>query len=294
MANLIRSAKSASDWTLNERLAYHIRVQAVPPEVFFPSDPLANPSLDHLDQALLTSPPGASGPELSDSTVRYLGYLSLAATSHESLSFIADFGRETLALLSFSLRTRLILSTHYTIPLTICGSSTTTARTAVCLLHRPATLVLLVVVTHRESESESESNTTIVTDPHAQAVAAAIAAYQFNARTRENLGLEPLERMVIPCINMAGTQPTFYLVPVTAHLSTAVATGQYPARETVVSMCECVTGGGDGMGMVDTEYRRVALGRWLAFRTLARRHWEGIWMGLIRSQSSDESAFVGF
>ncbi|KAJ7839498.1 hypothetical protein B0H13DRAFT_1650215 [Mycena leptocephala] len=280
MANLIRSAKSASDWTLNERLAYHIRVQAVPPEVFFHSDPLANPSLDHLDQALLTSPPGASGPELSDPTVLYLGYLSLA-TTHESASSIADFARETLALLGFALRTRLILSTHYTIPLTICGSSTTTARTAVCLLHRPATLVLLVVVTHRESESESESNTTIVTDPHAQAVAAAIAAYQFNARTRADLGLEPLQRMVIPCISMAGTRPTFYLVPVTAHLSTAVATGQYPACETVVSMCECVASGdGRGMGMADTEYRRVALGRLLALRTLARRHWEGILDGV--------------
>ncbi|KAJ7907129.1 hypothetical protein B0H13DRAFT_1618707 [Mycena leptocephala] len=276
MANLIRSAKSASDWTLNERLAYHIRVQAVPPEVFFDLDPLANPSLDHLDQAFLTSPPGASGPEFSDSTVLYLGYLSLA-TTHESASSIADFARETLALLGFSHRSRLILSTHYTIPLTICGSNTPTVQMAVCLLHRTATLVLLVLLT----ESKSESNTAIVTDQHSHAVAAAIAAYQYNARTREDLGLEPLERMVIPCISMAGTRPTFYLVPVTAHLSTAVATGQYPARETVVSMCECVAGGdGMGTGMADTEYRRVALGRLLAFRTLTERHWEVILHGV--------------
>jgi hypothetical protein len=64
----------------------------------------------------------------------------------------------------------------------------------------PATLELLVLVA---------SNTlpdTTVTD---QAIASAIAASQCNAHPREDLGLEPLESMVIPCINMAGTRATY-------------------------------------------------------------------------------------
>jgi hypothetical protein len=40
--------------------------------------------------------------------------------------------------------------------------------------------------------------------------------------------------MTIPCITMSGTRPTFYLVPVTQELSTAVIGGVYPATETTV------------------------------------------------------------
>jgi hypothetical protein len=64
MAELV----SASDWITNQRLTYHIHVDVLPSEVFFKNHSDPNPSLDHLDQALLTSPPGFEGPELSDST----------------------------------------------------------------------------------------------------------------------------------------------------------------------------------------------------------------------------------
>jgi hypothetical protein len=56
-----------------------------------------------------------------------------------------------------------------------------------------------------------------------------------------------------------------------------MATGPYLAFETVVEMCVA----GDGMGMAATEYRRVALGRLLAFRMLARGCWEGILDGIL-------------
>ncbi|KAF8135862.1 hypothetical protein K438DRAFT_1911644 [Mycena galopus ATCC 62051] len=265
MAKLIRSAKSGSHWSLNEQLAYHIRVEVVPPEVFFHSDP--NPSLDHLDQAILTASPGADDLELSDSTARYLGYLDLATKATQE-SLIDDFARETLHLLGFSQR-NLILATRYIIPLTICGEIDRTAQTDVCLLHR-STLVLLVL-----AEDKTLSNTT---DPQSQVIAEAIAAFQFNNRKRVDLGLKPLESMVIPCITMSGTRPTFYLVPVTLQLSTAVATGQYPPSETVVSMCVTVAGHSRRAsdGMEGTEYRKVALQRFLAFRTLAKNHWEAI------------------
>ncbi|KAJ7359815.1 hypothetical protein DFH08DRAFT_921823 [Mycena albidolilacea] len=236
-------AKSASDWSVNELLAYHITVK---PETFFRADP----SLDHLDPEILTARAGADGPELSDTTARYLGYLDLA--THASL--IDDFARETLHLLGFSER-NLILSTRYIIPLTICGE-TQTAQTDVCLLHRP-TLVLLVLVANR-------------TDAQSQVIAQAIAA----------TGYPPLPSMTIPCITMSGTRPTFYLVPVTLELSNAVATGQYPSSETVVSMCVTVPRASDGME--DTQYRQLALKRFLAFKTLAKSHWEEILKDLPR------------
>ena len=54
MAQLIRSAKSGSDWTDADLLAYNISITPTPPAVFFQSG--ADPSLDHLDAAILTSP----------------------------------------------------------------------------------------------------------------------------------------------------------------------------------------------------------------------------------------------
>ncbi|KAJ7657798.1 hypothetical protein DFH06DRAFT_1408866 [Mycena polygramma] len=263
MANLIRSVKSMRDWSFNEQLAYHIRVEAVPPEVFFASDP--NPSLDHLDQALLAASPGADNPESSDSTVRYLGYLRLATKATQQC-FIHDFARETLHLLGFSQR-NCILATRYSVPLAICGETNGTAQTDVCLLHRPS-LILLVLLSN-------------VTDPQSQVIATAIAVFQFNNRKRVDLGREPLESMVIPCITMSGTRPTYYLVPVTLQLSTAVATGQYPPAETVVSMCVTVAGKPPRAndGMEGAEYRKVALQRFLAFKTLAKAHWEAMLEG---------------
>jgi hypothetical protein len=265
MANLIRSSKSRSDWSLNELLAYHISVKALQPEAFF--GPGVNPSLGDLDPKILTAPAGAEDPDLSDSTVRYLGYLALAANATQD-SLIDDFARETLLLLGFSER-NLILSTRYIIPFTICGETQRTAQTDVCLLHR-RTLVLLVLV-----EDKTLSNPT---DAQSHVIAVAVAAFQFNNARRESLGCEPLPSMTVPCITMSGTQPTFYLVPVTLELSNAVATAQYPSSETVVSKCVTVMThtrrANDGMK--DPQYRQLALQRFLAFKTLAKSHWEAI------------------
>lgn len=261
MANLIRSAKSGRDWSVNELLAYHITIKPLSPDEFFRSG--ADPSLDDLDPAILNARPGADDPELSDITVRYLGHLDLA-TSATQQSLIDDFARETLHLLGFSER-NVILSTRFIIPLTICGETNTTAQTDVCLLRRP-TLILLILV-----EDRTLSNST---DAQSQVVAEAIGAFQLNNRKREGRGLDPLESMTIPCITMSGTRPTFYLVPVTRALSTAVATGQYPAAETMVFKCVTVAGRHRraNEGMEDTEYRKLALRRLLAFKTLAKSH----------------------
>ncbi|RPD68247.1 hypothetical protein L226DRAFT_435819, partial [Lentinus tigrinus ALCF2SS1-7] len=52
MANLIRSAKSSSDWTANDLAAYNIQVQYQDAPTFFGVDHLPAPAID---QEVLTT-----------------------------------------------------------------------------------------------------------------------------------------------------------------------------------------------------------------------------------------------
>ena len=75
MANLNRSAKSGSDWTTNDLLAYNIRVCSQSPAKFY-NQPLPTlASLSSLDPNLLSSTLHTQG--LSDETYRLLQYLDL-------------------------------------------------------------------------------------------------------------------------------------------------------------------------------------------------------------------------
>jgi hypothetical protein len=225
----------------------------------------------HIDPAILSSPPSDTSLALSDIAAEYLGYLNLAARAIQEC-FINDFAAETLKLLGFNER-RTVVSTRYIIPLTICGEANRVAQTDVCLIHNP-TFVLLVLV--------AEKTLTNRADAEPQVVAEAIAAFQFNNRKRREHGLDPLDAMTMPCIAMTGTRPTFYLVPVTIELSHAVITGQYPAHQTCVLRCGTVPTYTQraSAGMEDAEYRKLALKRFLAFKTLSRSHWVRILEGV--------------
>ncbi|KJA26788.1 hypothetical protein HYPSUDRAFT_63566 [Hypholoma sublateritium FD-334 SS-4] len=261
MAQFIRSAKSGSDWTDAELLAYNVSITSTSPAVFFQSD--ADPSLDHLDPAILTSP-NAEDPNLSAATADYLGYLDLASHATQE-SAIDDFAAATLRFLGFNER-HTTVATRYIIPLTICGE-TRTAQTDVCLIYRPTTILLVLV------EDKTLFNKTNVEAP---VVAEAIAAFQFNNTKRAARGQPILEAMTIPCITMFGTTPTFYLVPVTRELSDAVKTAQYPTSQTQVLKCVTVVTHQRRLsdGMADTEFRKLALARFVAFKTLAKSYWQ--------------------
>ena len=133
MAKFIRSAKSGSDWTDAELLAYNISIIPTSPAVFFQSS--TEPSLDHLDPAILTSPINADDPNLSNATADYLGYLDLATNATQETA-IDDFAAATLRLLGFNDRHSTV-ATRYIIPLTICGESRT-AQIDVCVVYRPS------------------------------------------------------------------------------------------------------------------------------------------------------------
>ncbi|KAK1217045.1 hypothetical protein PQX77_020319 [Marasmius sp. AFHP31] len=265
MANIPRSAKSASDWTEKELLGYNITIRSLPPNEFFTTP---DPSLDHIDPAILSSPPGDASPALSDIAAEYLGYLDLAVRATQEC-FIHDFAAKTLRLLGFNER-RTVVSSRYIMPLTICGENRD-AEADVCLIHYSPTFVLLVLV-----DNETLTNRL---DAEPQVVAEAIAAFQFNNTKRTEHGLDCLDAMTIPCITMTGTRPTFYLVPVTTELSDAVITSQYPAHQTHVLRCPTVPPRAS-TGMEDTEYRKLALKRFLAFKTVAKSHWSHILEGL--------------
>ncbi|KAG6813625.1 hypothetical protein H0H92_009242 [Tricholoma furcatifolium] len=257
--NKFRIPKSGNDWGDADLMAYNITVLVCSPENFFTTH--LEQSLDHIDPAILNSVCPGDIPALSDSAAAYFNHLHLA-TKREQFSFFDNFAAETMKLLGFNEHST-VVSQRYTIPWTISYDDTHFAETDVCLIH--TSLLVLLVVT--------QDKTLTMTCDEPIVVAAAIAAFQFNNQKRAQLGLVPLDVMTIPCIEMAKTRPTFYLVPVTKELSDAVIRGQYPAHETRVLRCSTPTYRPMIIGMEGKEYRKVALQRFLAFKALAKSHW---------------------
>ena len=89
-------------------------------------------------------------------------------------------------------------------------------------------------------------------------MAEAIATFQYNNTKRAARDQPALEAMTrtIPCITMVGTNPTFYLVPVTTELSEAILTAQYSPTKTRVLKCATFAAHQRwvGEGMADTEF----------------------------------------
>ena len=253
-------SKSGSDWTRKELIACNIKIVLQTPEQFFGA--VLGVSLTDLDPLVIS---GSTDTEnLSDTTLQYLIYLEFAAhATYESL--IDEFSRQTLDLLGYSER-GLTLYTRYNIPLTICGKYEN-AQTDVCLMDGQ-TMILLILQKDKTMFNSS--------DPEPEVIAEAIAAFQYNNNKRESGGLAALDEMIFPCITMVGTRPTFYLVPVNRALSDAVTTGQYPPAPTEVKKCVTVAGHNRSLneGMDRPDYRRIALERFMAFKTLAKSHWE--------------------
>ncbi|KAG1799579.1 uncharacterized protein BJ212DRAFT_1401895 [Suillus subaureus] len=85
--------------------------------------------------------------------------------------------------------------------------------------------------------------------------------------------------MNMPCITMVEARPTFYLVPVTKALSDAAISCRYPSDRTEVLKCEaCEVASdyniNDGMVQEAPQCRGIALQYYLAFKSLAKSHWE--------------------
>jgi hypothetical protein len=119
MASIIRSAKSGSDWTTNDLLAYNIRVSSQSPDEFYGVPLPTGADLSTLDPHLVSGTLSTEG--LSDETQRLLLYLDLASRANAGQeSAIDDFAREILRVLRYE-RRGILLRSRYAIPFLICG-----------------------------------------------------------------------------------------------------------------------------------------------------------------------------
>ncbi|KAK0227111.1 hypothetical protein EDD85DRAFT_794938 [Armillaria nabsnona] len=240
----LRSAKSANDWTSIDLSAYNITVHRQSTETFFGYTPNAIPNA--VDPAFITAtvPPNEN---LSDNTYQLLQYLDLATHTHYGQeSAIHDFSKELLHFLGFEERRA--------------------AQTDLSLVQGTSTILLIIQEDKIPISGKS---------PEAQAIAGAIAAFQYNNSTRDRNGLDPLESMIIPTITVIGTRPIFYRVPVTQQLSKAVAMGQYPVSETkVVKYVVAPRSRRLFEGMEVPEFRREVLECYEAFRRISKECWE--------------------
>jgi len=253
MSELIRAAKSASDWTYNELAAYNICVRRVSPETFFGSEPVPPQGPRELLDA--------RGP----SQATDLGIIALLRLMESAMD--EDEGEETavddFAMALFSQIGYISLSrmgrSRKPIRLYICGEERS-AQTDVCLIGEGRILLLV------------QENKSIVSGrrPEPQLVAEAVGAYQHNCRVHElQYGTPPPESQVIPGITMVGTFPTFYKIPVTQHLSKSLMSGTYPRRPTMIETCTPSLGDrplSGALGMLDLSNRGVILGYFESFK----------------------------
>ncbi|KAG6888804.1 hypothetical protein C0995_005824 [Termitomyces sp. Mi166 len=108
--------------------------------------------------------------------------------------------------------------------------------------------------------------------PEAQLMAEAIAAVQFNNKSRVQLKRLLAKDMVMPVITMVGMRPAFYKIPVSTDLAVAVAAGVYPEQETVVKKCLLDMPG----TMKNPAYRRFAIQHCLLFRDVVTEFVENV------------------
>jgi hypothetical protein len=219
MSQLIRSAKSASDWTVNELRAYNITIVYQDTATFFETPNLPLPAIH---EGVLTAPDPNDAVE--DDVYQLLKHMDLAMSrSPAEESAVDDFAVVLLRALGYTRRGR-VLRTRKDIPLIICGENRH-AQTDVCILDEHE-IILLVQEDKRHLQ---------MSDPEPQLIAKAIAAFAANNQSRQQiLAQSPKTSKLIAGITMKGTAPTFYKIQVTTELVISVGGGAYPEIPTIV------------------------------------------------------------
>ena len=245
---------------------YKVDVSLESPLDFFGYDPDDSDALlDSIDPNLVSGPLDQYHANLSPQTSLFLDHLDYASSVNVIRETAADdFLGELLDVAGYE-EYGLRLRHCQNISLAIYDGLSPQGRlhnvqANLCLVKRYT--VLLVVL-----------QTPLEHDPHSPVIAAAIAAFQTNNRERGNVGLPPLDEMVVPCIAMTGTRPAFYKVPVTTALNYSVVTSHYATATTNVVCCR-VPPRRATEGMESPIYRKKALKHIVAFRGLAKSLWQ--------------------
>ncbi|KIL62602.1 hypothetical protein M378DRAFT_80878 [Amanita muscaria Koide BX008] len=214
MAQLIRSAKSGSDWTDNELFAFNIVVQDVDVATFFgaPQLPPTTVSPVVLNNTFRPAPPAV----ISKEDRLFFKYLDRANIGEKAA--VDDFAGHILRMLNFDDNDRSI-ATKRELSFTMCGTCVW-AKADIAILD-DAEYSLMV---------QEDKRTTVTDEPKPRLIAEAIAAFVENNRLR----VPPLPQKTFPAITMVGPCPIFYKIPVTQALVDALITAQYPPQPTIV------------------------------------------------------------
>jgi hypothetical protein len=219
MSQLIRSAKSGSDWTSHELNAYNITVVQQDAATFFEVPELPQPVIS--PDVLTAEDPNDSADDNVYELLRTMDLAMSVAPAEESA--VDDFAMLLFRALGYTRRGR-VLRSRKDISFVVCGEWKH-AKTDVCILD-DFQILLLVQEDKRHLEA---------TDPEPQLIAEAIAAFSANNQTRKQaLGMAPLTSKVMAGITMTGTSPTFYKINVTQELVDAISAGGYPQTATIV------------------------------------------------------------
>jgi len=235
---------------VKELAAYKITIV---PQNFTTFFEVSNPSVPNINPHILTT---ADWKDASDTdTFGILKLLDLAMKPASSgVSAVASFAMDLLRELKYlQIRRRWAFTAKYDIPLVIRGKEKR-ALVDVCIIDEQDIVPLLI----QEVKGKQ--------DPDAPLVAKAIAAFTHNRTCMEAIGLPPPSSAVIAGITLKGTMPTFYKIPISMELATAVRQGVSPESPTTVYVHVPDIPGSLSEGMRPLGNRSVILSCFEAFK----------------------------
>ena len=211
-------AKSGSDWDEIDLAAYNIRVEFQDATTFFEIPRLPDPVLSAKEVLEVAKASEATTDDC------YALLRVIEATKYPRLneeSAVHDFAAELFRACGYTGRGRLV-RTRKDLYFPICGKHKY-AKADACILNDMHEVILLV------HEDKWHFDNAIHSHPECQLIAEAIAAFATN--TNDSVPARPCrsppyQSKIIPGIILNGTSPTFYKVPVSKDLASAVQGGE--------------------------------------------------------------------
>ncbi|KAH9034192.1 hypothetical protein EDB85DRAFT_1022260 [Lactarius pseudohatsudake] len=265
MANLVRSAKSGSDWKYSDLDFYNIQIRTVHTQEFFGVPHLPAPAVNPIILNHLSAPVGLQLPRDVRLFFRYL--LQVDATrvdaACEELQVINDFSLHLLSgVLRFDEPDRMM---NQGPDLRFVMSGKLVCAEPVVALQGSDGYHILLVQQDKGPLSQDQA------EP--QLVASALAAFHTENSGRIAKELSPLPSKRYLGIVMVGVAPHFYKITITQALQDAVRHSQFPDEETIVQRFVPPVPNMDdflqkGPGMLPLDNRRICFQCFEALRTL--------------------------
>jgi hypothetical protein len=213
-------------WTQDDVLAYKIKVVHQDLRTFFgitnlPAPDVENDALTAQDRATATDR-RTCGMLWHMNDVDHVDDMDRAMGTHNREPATTDFVTVLFDVIRYPTVARSVMMRHR---LRYLAGRGMYPQVDVCILDDTRSVLLVVKVDSHLRGS----------DPEPRLISAAIAAFHNDNIGRvEHLGADPLTSKVMPGMVMDGTMPTFYKIPITPELVTAVESGEQPDQETVV------------------------------------------------------------